>query len=257
MEYDPVKDYLGRLFYSSPLLHRFFFTLLDLFFLRAWHVKKELRSIFAQLSTKDRVRVLDAGTGFGQYSYFIARTFPSSDILAVDIKEDYLNNARYFFEKVGLDKNTKFKYEDLTKLSLSGPFDLILSVDVMEHIEEDRAVFSNFERVLDEGGYVIINTPSDLGGSDVNVDSDESFIGEHVRDGYNMEELTTKLREAGLQTTTAKYTYGKYGSLAWRFFNQISDAIVIRKQAFPGGVAYLLYTRFTFWYVLKRYGCAI
>ena len=98
-----------------------------------------------------------------------------------------------------------------------GPFDVILSVDVMEHIEDDRAVFRNFERVLEKGGYVIINTPSDLGGSDVQEDSDESFIGEHVRDGYNLDELKTKLSEAGLHTVVAKYTYGRYGSLAWRF----------------------------------------
>ena len=217
MEYDPVKDYLGRLFRTSPFLHRIFFALLDLFFLRAWHVKKEVRSIIARLNAKGAVKVLDAGTGFGQYAYFIARTYPSSDILAVDIKEDYLQNARRFFEQVGLDKNTRFQYEDLTNLSVSGPFDLILSVDVMEHIEDDRAVFRNFERVLDQGGYVIINTPSDLGGSDVQSDSDESFIGEHVRDGYNLDELTAKLADAGLKTTVSKYTYGKYGSLAWRF----------------------------------------
>ena len=217
MEYDPIKDFLGRLFNSSPLLHRLFFWLLDLFFLRAWHVKKELRSIFAQMSTKEKIQVLDAGTGFGQYSYFMARSFPSADILAVDIKEDYLQNARRFFKQTGLDKKTRFAYEDLTNLSVNGPFDVILSVDVMEHIEDDRAVFRNFERVLAKGGYVIINTPSDLGGSDVNADSDHSFIGEHVRDGYNLDELAGKLSEAGLVTTVSKYTYGKYGSLAWRF----------------------------------------
>ena len=217
MDYDPIKDYLGRFFNASPLLQRTFFGLLDLFFLRAWHVKKELRGIFGKYGDQKTVRVLDAGTGFAQYSYFIARSFPASQILAVDIKEDYLANAKAFFSKIGLDKRTTFAYEDLTELKAEGPFDVILSVDVMEHIEDDRAVFRNFERVLEEGGYVIINTPSDLGGSDVQGDSDESFIGEHVRDGYNLDELKAKLSDAGLRTVVAKYTYGKYGSLAWRF----------------------------------------
>lgn len=217
MDYDPIKDYLGRFFNSSPFLQRVFFGLLDLFFLRAWHVKKELKSIFGKLEGKQSVRVLDAGTGFGQYSYFMARSFPASNILAVDIKEDYLATARTFFSKVGLDSKTTFAYEDLTDLQAEGPFDVILSVDVMEHIEDDRAVFRNFEKVLSTGGFVIINTPSDLGGSDVQGDSDESFIGEHVRDGYNLDELKAKLKEAGLTTVLAKYTYGRYGSLAWRF----------------------------------------
>ena len=217
MEYDPIKDFLGRIFNTSPFLQRIFFALLDLFFLRAWHVKKELRDVFNSLSAKESIRVLDAGTGFGQYSYFIARTFPKAKILAVDIKEDYLKNAKRFFGKVGLDSQVEFAYEDLTALKASGPFDVILSVDVMEHIEDDRAVFRNFEKVLEPGGFVLINTPSDLGGSDVQEHSDESFIGEHVRDGYNMDELKDKLEGAGLNVVSGKYTYGKFGSLAWRF----------------------------------------
>ena len=180
-------------------------------------MKKELKEIFDRFDDKKTIRVLDAGTGFAQYSYYIARSFPTSQILAVDIKEDYLANAKSFFSKVGLDKKTTFAYEDLTDLKAKGPFDVILSVDVMEHIEDDRAVFRNFESVLEKGGYVIINTPSDLGGSDVQADSDQSFIGEHVRDGYNLDELKAKLSDAGLSTVQAKYTYGRYGSLAWRF----------------------------------------
>ena len=65
----------------------------------------------------------------------------------------------------------------------------LLSVDVMEHIEEDVEVFRHFHRVLKPGGHVVINTPSDLGGSDVQDSEDESFIGEHVRDGYSRDDL--------------------------------------------------------------------
>ncbi len=86
----------------------------------------------------------------------------------------------------------------------------------MEHIEDDRGVFRNFARVLRPGGSVIINTPSDQGGSDVQADSDESFIGEHVRDGYPMHELKGKLSDAGLETYEATYTYGRWGGIGWR-----------------------------------------
>ena len=216
MDYDPIKDFFGRFFNANPLFQRLFFALLDLFFLRAWHVKKELRSAFSLLKAKKPVQVLDAGTGFGQYAFYICRTFSDVKVLGVDVKRDYLDNARRFFEKVGLQEKATFAYEDLTDLKTEGPFDLILSVDVMEHIEDDRAVFRNFSRVLNPGGVVIINTPSDLGGSDVQGETEESFIGEHVRDGYNMDELKSKLLEAGLTTVRATYTYGKYGSFAWR-----------------------------------------
>ena len=216
MFYDPIKDRLGRFFSRQPLLQKLFYRLLDLFFLRAWHVQRELRRILGAYPPDQPVRVLDAGTGFGQYAYFIARTFPNAHVLAVDVKRDYLENARRFIEQTPQARQITFAYEDLTDLQADGPFDLILSVDVMEHIEDDRAVFRGFERVLRPGGHVVINTPSDLGGSDVQAEGETSFIEEHVRDGYNLGELEAKLRETGLEPVVSRYTYGPYGSLAWR-----------------------------------------
>ena len=41
--------------------------------------------------------------------------------------------------------------------------------------------------------YLLISTPSDKGGSDVHNDDEESFIDEHVRDGYSIKDITEKL----------------------------------------------------------------
>lgn len=215
MHYDPIKDRLGRFFSRRPVLQKLFYALLNLFFLRAWYVKREIRRHFARFAGKP-IRVLDAGTGFGQYAYFMAKNFPNAQILAVDIKHDYLANARRFLDQTPQRQQVTTAYEDLTQLQTEGPFDFILSVDVMEHIEDDRGVFRNFERVLAPCGHVLINTPSDLGGSDVQGDDDTSFIEEHVRDGYNLEELKEKLHTAGLHPVQSWYTYGRYGSFAWR-----------------------------------------
>jgi len=215
MHYDPIKDRLGQFFSRRPVLQKLFYALLNLFFLRAWYVKREIRRHFSSFKGKP-IRVLDAGTGFGQYAYFMAKNFPNAEILAVDIKDDYLANARRFLDQTSQGKQVQTAYEDLTQLQTKGPFDFILSVDVMEHIEDDRGVFRNFERVLAPGGHVLINTPSDLGGSDVQGDDDTSFIEEHVRDGYNLDELHEKLETAGLKPVQSWYTYGRYGSFAWR-----------------------------------------
>ena len=216
MRYDPIKDRMGRFFSRRPMLQKLFYRLLDLFFLRSWYVRREIRRLLSAMPTESPIRMLDAGTGFGQYAYFVARTFPHARVVAVDVKQDYLDNARRFFDKTPQADQVTLGLDDLTQLRTEGPFDFILSVDVMEHIEEDRAVFRHFERVLRPGGYVLVNTPSDLGGSDVQDEGDESFIEEHVRDGYNREELEEKLRTAGLEPVRSLYTYGRYGSLAWR-----------------------------------------
>ncbi len=231
MFYDPIKDRLGRAFSSHPALQKTFYRMLNLFFLRAWYVRREIRRLMTSMPPDRTINVLDAGTGFGQYAYFIAREFPNTRVLAVDVKDDYLENARRFIERTPERARVRFEKADLTVLEIDETFDLILSVDVMEHIEDDRSVFRNFERVLNPGGYVIINTPSDLGGSDVSDDEGESFIEEHVRPGYNREELSGKLREAGLPTTRAIFTYGRYGSRAWRMLIKWPMQMLARTRA--------------------------
>ncbi len=216
MHYDPIKDRLGAFFSKKPLLQRLFYALLNLFFLRTWHVHREIRQLFRKHPAGQPLHVLDAGTGFGQYAWFMAQRFPNTHVHAVDVKPDYLENARRFFDQTAVADRVTLALDDLTKLEAEGPYDFILSVDVMEHIEDDRGVFRNFANVLKPGGHVLINTPSDLGGSDVSEEGDTSFIEEHVRDGYNVNELAEKLRTAGLKPVHTHYAYGPYGSLAWR-----------------------------------------
>jgi hypothetical protein len=85
----------------------------------------------------------------------------------------------------------------------------------MEHIAEDEKVFRNFYASLKKKGVVLISTPSDQGGSDAHGKDDESFIGEHVRNGYGQEEIRTKLSGAGFKDINVLYTYGKPGSISW------------------------------------------
>ena len=45
---------------------------------------------------------------------------------------------------------------------------------------------------------------------------EESFIDEHVRDGYGVEEIDGKLREAGFSDIDIKYSYGAPGKISWK-----------------------------------------
>ena len=62
----------------------------------------------------------------------------------------------------------------------------------------------------------MISTPSDQGGSDVHHEHEESFIDEHVRDGYGVEEIEEKLRTAGFSEVDVRYSYGRPGKLSWK-----------------------------------------
>jgi 2-polyprenyl-3-methyl-5-hydroxy-6-metoxy-1,4-benzoquinol methylase len=214
MDYDPIKRNLGRVFNRHPFMRRMFYFLLDVLLLRSWHIRQQIK-IFFKNKKQENAMILDAGSGFGQYVHYMARKRPSWTIKGVDVKHEEIENCREFFSRTNL-KNVEFQVADLTKYISPGQYDLILSVDVMEHIQEDVKVFTNIFKSLKKGGMLLISTPSDQGGSDVHSHGEESFIGEHVRDGYSIEEITQKLNQAGFGKIKADYTYGPPGALSWK-----------------------------------------
>jgi SAM-dependent methyltransferase len=214
MQYEPIKRSLGRFFAGSPFLRRTLYFLLDLLLLRTWHVKKALRKITLQFPGE--ASVLDAGSGFGQYTWRMSRMNRKWKVRAVDINQEQIDDCNAFFRKTGLSDRVSFHSCDLTTLNESNCYDIILSVDVMEHIEKDVVVFQNFYKSLKNNGILLISTPSDKGGSDVHSDQEQSFIDEHVRDGYGIKEITEKLSLSGFRNIEANYTYGKPGNISWR-----------------------------------------
>jgi 2-polyprenyl-3-methyl-5-hydroxy-6-metoxy-1,4-benzoquinol methylase len=214
MQYDPIKSTLGRIFNTSPALRVLFYKLLDLLLLRTWHIKKEIGLVRSSLPRN--AEILDAGSGFGQYSYYLAKKFPHSILTGVDVKEEQIADCTRFFGRLGLSHRVNFRVADLTKFREEDKYSLVLSIDVMEHIMEDLMVFKNFNYSMKSGGVLLISTPSDLGGSDVHEDSDKSFIEEHVRDGYNINDISAKLKSAGFTEVYARYSYGKPGGISWR-----------------------------------------
>ena len=212
--YDPIKKSLGEVFNRTPLLRRLFYHLLDLLLLRTWHVHRELRQ-WARGRTDEALNVLDAGSGYGQYTYWLSGLSRKWTILAVDVKDEQVADSNRFFRQIGRT-NAQFAVQDLVLYQQPNTFDLALSVDVMEHILEDVEVFRNIHASLKDGGMLLISTPSDQGGSDVHADGETSFIEEHVRDGYNIHEIQQKLRTAGFERIEARYSYGEPGQVSWR-----------------------------------------
>jgi len=214
MHYDPVKNIFAKFIKIHPSFRILFFKILDLMFLRSWYVRRELKRIRSIFKDKN-IKIYDAGTGYSQYVYFMLNHLKPCSIYAVDVKEDWIQDISDFYKKIGKN-DVSFAVEDLTNVNHREKFDLIISVDVMEYIVEDVKVFENFYRALRPGGFLLVNTPSIFGGSDVHDDDDESFVGEHARNGYSIEELEAKLHPLGFKTNKSFYTYGFWGTLAWK-----------------------------------------
>lgn len=228
MEYDPIKNTISKFVKRNTFMRKVFYKLLGLMFLREWYVKKRISEIYNNNPPSD---IFDAGSGFGQYSYFLAKKFKNMKLLGVDVKDDQIEDCNYFFSRTGYN-NCRFEIADLTKIDYNNQFDFILSVDVMEHIEDDIGVFKRFYSALKQNGRLMINTPSNLGGSDAHSEDDDSFIGEHVRVGYSKEDICSKLESAGFKIEHFEYTYGKYGNNYWKIGIKIPMLLLNKSKLF-------------------------
>jgi SAM-dependent methyltransferase len=213
MQYEPIKKSVGGFFTGPVILRKILYALLDLLLLRAWHVKRTLKKLSHEMPPN--ASVLDAGAGFGQYTWRMAKMNPHWTVKGVDINSDHISDCTAFFSRTGLAARVSFETADLTKLNETELYNLVLSVDVMEHIEDDKTVFSAFCKALKDNGVLVISTPSDQGGSDVHDEHGESFIDEHVRDGYGIDDITSKLKAAGFRSVETHYTYGRPGGISW------------------------------------------
>jgi SAM-dependent methyltransferase len=214
MQYEPLKRLLGKFFSGSLFLRRLYYFCLDMLLLRAWHIRRAMIRI-RKIIPSD-ANVLDAGSGPGQYIWRMARINKGWNITGVDIDERNISECGEFFRKAGISDRVTLVTSNLETYIEPDSFYLVLSVDVMEHIKNDDAVFNNFFRSMKPGGILLISTPSDKGGSDVSADKEESFIGEHVRPGYSIREITEKLKKAGFTDVVSHYTYGKPGNISWQ-----------------------------------------
>lgn len=217
MQYDPVKRRLGVVFNSTPFLRKVFYRLLDLLLLRSWHIQRELRKWITERSAAGKPvgAVYDAGAGFGQYTYWLSGLVPKARITAIDVKDEQVADCNAFFQRIGRPQ-VKFEVGDVTRFQQSNSFDLVVCVDVMEHILEDEAALRCYSTSLKEGGMLIISTPSDQGGSDVHEEGEGSFIEEHVRDGYNIDDIRAKCLRNGFSKVEARYSYGAPGKISWK-----------------------------------------
>ena len=212
MHYDPVKDRLERAICALPFMRECLYLVLRNVFLREMVVRRALTRM--QRSGFRPPRILDAGTGLGQYSLFLRQLFPDAEIVSGDIKRAYLENMRRHCELRGIG-GIQFQEIDLVHMDREDEFDLILNVDVIEHIVDDQSVIENLLRALRPDGRLVLHTPAVPESlPDDAIELGEVEVGEHVRQGYKPTRLRQRMESAGYRLVDVESTYGTCGELA-------------------------------------------
>lgn len=99
--------------------------------------------------------MLDAGCGFGVLSWELAKH--AKRVIGVDSSDIVIKMARERFQR----KNLSFVKADVLNLNLDLEFDVIICLDVIEHVHFQDLVnlFNKFNAILKRGGLMLVKFP--------------------------------------------------------------------------------------------------
>jgi SAM-dependent methyltransferase len=161
---------------------------------------------FDQLGPIRGQRVLDVGAGFGRHVYECARR--GAHVVALDYAADEVVQTRDTLaamvegDEIGPDALIGVLRGDARRLPFpDASFDVVITSEVLEHIQDDVAAIAEMTRVLKPGGRFAATVPAWLPETVNWKLSDEYHApkspGGHVRI-YAKTELRAKFRSAGL-----------------------------------------------------------
>lgn len=158
-------------------------------------------------------RVADAGSGRGLFTFHLARRFPAAEVVGLDIDVGQVERNNAVSRRLGVS-NCRFELADVTRIACDGRWDLILSTDNLEHLEDDVGQARRFHGALAPGGRLVVHVPHRT--RHVFGWRRENFMGieGHVRPGYTREQLVGLLGDAGFVVSSATYTYNSIETLA-------------------------------------------
>lgn len=193
---------------------------------RLLHMGNYIRQIYfwrscRKLNMKDFKDALDAGCGHGHYALRFAIKFPWITVTGMDVKKNIPEN--------NLPSNFIFRQLSLLDLSERATYDFIYSVDVLEHIQNNRIVLQNFYRSLKKNGYLYVHMPAKRKPHATSIFPERFFAdfnkwvdNEHIGEHYSLDELGQCLEEIGFTILNKEHTFGFLGKFVWEL-DRVTD----------------------------------
>jgi len=173
-------------------------------FKRSLMKKEKVRLISKIIDFKNK-KILDAGCSYGVVSYFLKKN--GGKWFHCDLDFENIKNAKSIL------KDNLFQTSDKYFPLKNNNFDMVLLLDILEHVDDDKRLVKNAYKVLKKNGRLVISTP--ISGKFFILNKIKYLFGlkpeiyGHKREGYSLKELKNILIDSGFKVDFSS-TYSKF-----------------------------------------------
>ena len=226
----PIGDFYATI--SEKLLGKFVYRLFGTMDLHT-HIRLRamisfLKDYFNQCSIEN-VEILELGCGNGINAFEIHKITSKEKInfnyIGVDLASKAIETANEFLRAMpDMRGEVSFYQEEAISFLEKEPslkFDVILLIDIIEHVKDSKKLLSLCKKHLKRGGLFIISVPTPLY---------PKFFGRkfhaqvgHIVDGYSLSQIDEYLQSFNCQRMIYKYNTGLFSNLGcWLYYNKLN-----------------------------------
>ncbi len=175
------------------------------------------KKLLDKLDLPENPKILDLGTGFGEYAVYLSDIYPNAEIHAIDIDADRINTLGKVIKGLKVE-NVKASCSYVEEYNETD-FDLIFAIDVFEHILPENMPFKVAYEKLKKGGHFLVKIPN----KDQRTILKESLFeehqdwleDEHVGQIYDLDGLSQRMSDEGFEVIYQAYSDGIVSRAAW------------------------------------------
>ena len=166
-------------------------------------------------------RILDFGCGPGWLSNILATFGPT---LGVDLSAGTISRARERYPGVEYEAVNIFKWD-----YPAGAFDVVISQEVLEHVEDQSRYIDMAHELLGAGGYLILTTPNAESMLAMPEEKRKEWTNQPLENWVTRRELSALLgrRFTSVRMTTITFGMGSKGS--YRLINSAKLESILRR----------------------------
>ena len=211
-----------------PIQEKWIGTLQAAALVRSLYMTRALKKYIPKNKKYD---ILDAGSGEGAPLTTVqARRFSECSFVAIDLYQKYPSKHH-----LCIPPNITFIKKDLFKYAAKNQYDIIICLDVLEHVDDYKRMLILFSEWIKPAGKLILHVPSlhqirylTKNNRLYNPNKKHRLGDYHIRKGFQFERIQKEMENAGFKIIYSRYTFSPF---TW-FLKEVFS--IGERESFPG-----------------------